>query len=321
MDLIVTNAERVDLGALSAYALDLSFGAEENDFELILGATEPALEYGAFLYIEGTEYGGRIGGKKSSTNSETVTYTGRTWHGIMNGKIIQPDAGASYYTVSGDAHDILRTLLDRLGLSGLFSVASGASGVNVSAYKFARYCKAYDGVGAMLASVGAKLKIAWVDMAVQLSVEPITDHTNDPVDGDTAALTVERHEEKVNHLICLGRGELAAREVIHLYVNQYGKIVNTQYYTGLDEIVDTYENTNAESSEELRSEGVTRLKELRDIDKSDVSLLDNSAAVYDIGDIVGATDYSSGLSARATVTQKIVKINNGRVDIEHKIRS
>ena len=315
MDLIYTNAKRADQGVFSAYALDLSCGANENDFELTLGANEPTLETDACIYIEGTEYGGTVGGLKTSTNSETIKYMGRTWHGIMNSKVIQPDTGEDYLVASGDAHEVLSFLISRLGLSGLFVVAEGLSGVNISNYKFHRYCKCYDGVRAMLATKGAKLKIAWEDRAVHLSVEPIVDYTEAPVDGDIATLTVEQHKDKVNHLICLGKGDLAEREVIHLYVDQFGRIGDVQYYTGLDEIADTYDNS---ISEDLRSDGIKRLNELRSNDKAEIALPESDGLSYDIGDIVGATEYRSGVSVAATVTQKIVKINNGVVSTEYK---
>lgn len=318
MDLIYTNAKRVDQGILSAYAFDLSFGKDENDFELTLGAEEPVLEFGAFVYIEGTEYGGVVGSRKTSTNGETITYNGRTWHGIMNSKIVQPDTGKDYLVVSGDANEVLAMLIDRFGLSGLFVVDDMASGINISNYKFNRYCKAYDGIKAMLAANGAKLKILWKDFAVHLSAEPIVDYTDAPVDGDLATLTVEQHRQTVNHLVCLGRGELAAREVIHLYVDQFGRIGNVQYYTGLEEIADTYENSNAESSEELLSEGKKRLQELRSNDKAEISVKENETLFYDIGDIVGANEMKSGVSVAATVVQKIVRINNGAVSTEYK---
>ena len=44
MDLIYTNAQRADMGVLSAYAFDLSFGASENNFEMALGKAEAVLE-------------------------------------------------------------------------------------------------------------------------------------------------------------------------------------------------------------------------------------------------------------------------------------
>ena len=315
MDLIFTNAKRVDQGVLSAYAFDLSFGATENDFEMTLGANETMLESGAFMYMEGTEYGGMVGGLKTSTNGETITYKGRTWHGIMNSKVIQPDTGEDYLVVSGDANEVLSFLIARLGLSGLFVAAEGLSGVSISGYQFQRYCKGYDGIRSMLAASGAKLKIAWKNRAVHLSAEPIADYTDSPVDGDIATLTVERHEKKVNHLICLGKGDLAAREVIHLYVDQFGRIGDVQYFTGIDEICDTYENSN---SDNLRSDGIKRFAELRSNDKAEIALSETEGLTYDIGDIVGASEIKSGITVAETVTQKIVKIKNGVVSTEYK---
>lgn len=315
MDLIFTNAKRVDQGVLSAYALDLSYGADENDFEITLGANEAVLESGAFVYMEDTEYGGMVGGLKASTNGETITYTGRTWHGIMNSKVIQPDSGEDYLVVSGDANEVLSFLIDRLGLSGLFVAAEELSAVSISGYQFNRYCKGYDGIRAMLAASGAKLKIVWKDRVVHLSAEPIVDYTDDPVDGDIATLTVERHDKKANHLICLGKGDLAAREVIHLYVDQFGRIGDVQYFTGLDEIADTYDNSN---SDNLRNDGIKKLTELRSNDKAEIALPETEGLFYDIGDIVGATEYKSGVKVAETVTQKIVKIKNGVVSTEYK---
>lgn len=315
MDLIYTNSKLIDQGVLDNYAFDLSFGASENDFELTLGIN-PILESGAMTYIEGTEYGGIVDGRKTTTNGETITYVGRTWHGILNSKIIEPDTGEDYLVVSGDANEVMLMLVNRLGLGSFFSVASELSGINISKYQFSRYCKGYDGIVSMLLSVGAKLKMEWVDRSVCLCALPIVDYTEYPVDGDTARLSVEQYEKKVNHLICLGKGDLANREVIHLYVDQFGRIGDVQYYTGLDEITEKYDNSN---SEDLRSDGIKNLLELRDNDKAEISIDENETFSYDIGDIVGSTELITGVSVAASVSQKIIKINNGSVTIEYKM--
>lgn len=315
MDLIYTSAKRADLGVLRTHSFDLSYGASENDFELTIGTDEAVLEFGAMVYVEGTEYGGIVDGLKASTNGETITYKGRTWHGIINSKVIQPDSGEDYLVVSGDANEVLSFLVARLGLSGLFVAAEGLSGVSIKGYQFHRYCKGYDGIRAMLDKSGAKLKIAWVNRSVQLSAVPIADYTESPIDGDIATLSVEQHQKKVNHLICLGKGDLAEREVIHLYADQFGRIGDAQHYTGLDEIADTYDNSN---SEDLRSDGIQHLTELRNTDKAEIALPEAEGLTYDIGDIVGATEYQSGVKVAEKVTQKIVKINNGVVSTEYK---
>lgn len=320
MDLIYTDVDKSDLGVLTAYAFDLSFGEKENDFELTLGLDEPKLDFGAFVYIEGTEYGGIIDAKQSRTGEEYIKYMGRTWHGMLNSKIIKPDAGAAYLTVSGDAHDVLAQLINRLGLSALYTTPSTASGITISNYQFPRYCAAYDAIRDMLSSVGAKLKITWVDRCVVLSAEPVIDYTDSPVDDDMAVLTVELHKNTVNHLVCLGRGELEAREIIHLYVDDNGNIGDTQFYFDLDEVEDVYDFNSAESLEQLRSNGVEKLRELRDTDYTDMDLTEGAGVTYDIGDLVGATDIQTNNSASAPVTQKIVKINNGAVSIEYQAK-
>lgn len=322
MDLIYANAQRVDLGVLQAYTLDLSFGADanENDFELTLGKSEPALDDGSFIYIEGTEYGGIIGGMKSNSTEEIRTNIGRTWHGVLNSKVIEPDPGADYLTISGDANECLARMVDRLGLSALFTVEKELSGITIKSYQFARYIKGYDGLRAMLASAGAKLKMVWTAASVKLYAEPIIDYTDAPVDGDDAILKVERYGNKVNHLICLGSGDLAQRQVIHLYVDQFGRIGNAQYYTGLSEVTEIYDYSNAKDAEELRTGGVSRLKELRNNDKVEVLVDDGLSVEYDVGDVIGGADTYSGNTAKATITQKIVRIDNGAVSIDYKTR-
>lgn len=317
MDLIFTDAKGIEQGVLQTYALDLSFGNSENDFELTLGKSEPIPEDGGKIYFEGTEYGGIIGGMKSNTEDETRSSVGRTWHGVLNSKIIEPDAGEDYLTVSGDANAVLAALIARLGLSELFSASESLAGVTINKYKFARYVKGYDGLRAMLAKSNAKLKLRWTGGVVLAYAEPIVDYTEE-IDGDIAPLTVERHAHKVNHLICLGAGNLAEREVIHLYADANGNVVDTPYYTGLDEITDTYDYSSAQSSEELRSGGVQRLKELRNIDNVELTAPEETELEFDIGDIIGGKDIETGNAAKAPVTQKIVKINNGTVNIEYK---
>lgn len=320
MDLIYTDKMYIDRGVLSAYALDLSFGEDqnENDFTLTLGNSDVQLEDGAVIYFEDTEYGGIIDGLKTNSESKSRTYVGRTWHGLLNNKVIQPDSGEGHLVVSGDANTILDLLIARLGLSELFRADNGSSGITITNHQFFRYCLAYDGIREMLADHDAKLMMRWEDGSVRLYAEPIVNDADAALDNDVAQLTVERYGNKVNHLICLGQGELADRDVIHLYVDQSGRIGTVQYYTGMKEITAVYDYSSAESIDDLQTNGIKRLKELRDNDKVDVSVNDSSEIVYDIGDVITAHDVNSGNSGSATVVQKIVKIQNGAISINYK---
>ena len=321
MDLIYTNSSWVDLGVLNAYLFDLSFGADENNFEITLEANAPVLDSGALIYIENTEYGGIVDGIKATTGAGTITYFGRTWHGVLNSFVIEPPKGAGHYIADGEAHDILNGLLffnfeiHKSLPGGLFSVNPESSGLIINGYQFDRYCKGYEGICKMLSKNGGKLTLAWFDRSVRLTAKPIEDYSEKAVDNELALLSVEKHDKKINHLVCLGKGELTDREVIHLYVDQFGRIGDTKYYTGVDEITEVYEDVN---TEDLRNDGIAQLEELRKVDTAEISLSETDDKPYDIGDIVGAVEYTTNVSVTEKVTQKIIRILNGIVSIEYK---
>lgn len=314
MDLIYTNRNREDIGVLQDFSLDLAFGSGENDFELTVSRENHVAVAGCFVYIQGTEYGGIIDAVKSDTGAEEVVYSGRTWHGILNSKILEPDAGQAYLTVSGDANAVLATLISRMGLGTLFTAASGTSGIAVNNYQFDRYISGYNGILKMLKTVGAKLHMEHDGTNVVVSAVPVTDYTQDGVSNDQTALTVTQTKNKVNHLICLGTGELADRMVIHLYADGAGNISRTQTFTGLDEYTAVYDYSSVESEEDLVSGGMERFEELLQQDQLDVDFPE-SDDIYDVGDIVGAADNVTGISIAVPVTKKIIKIEGDLVSV------
>lgn len=321
MDLIYTNADLVDQGVLQDCVLDLAFGADENDFELEVPADGVTLEAGALLYMEGTEYGGMVDGMRYTSADGVNRYTGRTWHGILNSKVIQPDAGADYCTVSGDANAVLAAVIQRLALSALFVAADTLSGLSVS-YQFNRYCGGYDGLRAMLASVGGKLRMEVLGTGrVRLSAVPVARYVKENEwDSDRMTIDATQQWHPVNHLICLGKGDLRERQVVHLYADVNGHLSTNQTSTGLAERVAVYDYSNAESLESLTTNGLAKLAEYQAGDSCKASLAD-SETVYDIGDVVGVCDAVTGLSVETTITKKIVTISGGVVTVSYKTGS
>lgn len=314
MDLIYTNQNREDIGVLQDFSLDLAFGSGENDFELTVSRENNVADSGCYIYIQGTEYGGIIDAVKSDTGTAEVTYSGRTWHGILNSKILEPDSGQAYLTVSGDANTVLATLIVRMGLGALFQALSTPSGITVKTYQFDRYISGYNGILKMLKTVGAKLRIVHNGTNVVVSAVPVTDYTQDGVSDDQTALTVLKTKNKVNHLICLGTGELADRMVIHLYADAAGNISRTQTFTGLEEYTAVYDYSSVESEDDLVAGGTERFRELLQQDQLDVNFPE-SDDIYSVGDIVGATDNVTGISIAVPVTKKIVKIEGDLVSV------
>lgn len=319
MDLIYMNNAKEDQGVLRDYKLDLAYGQDENDFELQIPASAHCCEAGFYLYVEGTEYGGIVDSIGSDTDAAEVTYTGRTWHGLLNSKVIEPDAGADYLVMTGEANALLAALITRLGLGDLFAASEADSGMTISRYKMNRYIPAYDGIRKMLKTENGKLRFTFADGKVILSAHPRGDYTQDgDLDSDLVDLKVKRHYHPVNHLICLGRGELAVREVIHLYVDADGKISKTQTFTGMEERAEVYDYSSVESLEELESGGIDRLKELLLADEVAVAL-DEDSDQYEIQDLVGATDNITRMTVAAEITKKIVIIENGQITISYKV--
>ncbi len=320
MDLIYADSNREDVGVLHDYAFDLAIGADENDFELTVDQQNHVCRAGYYLYIEGTEYGGVVDSVKVKTAVGEVTYKGRTWHGILASKIIEPDVSQAHLVLSGEANELIAFLIVRMGLAGLFVASTEMSGLEVEAYEMNRYVNGYIGIVKMLASAGGKLKFCFKDSMVKLSAEPFVDYSEDEqFDADQVDLEIEKCYRPINHVICLGKGELENREVIHVYGDGSGGVGRVQSLYGLDEVMGKYDNPNAESSEELEQGGVDMILEAY-AGASKVSMsFDNEESVYDIGDIIGAQERITGIQVAEKITKKIVTIDNGKIDIEYKV--
>ena len=333
MDLIYTDAARHDVGVLAGYSFDLAFGADENDFECKIASSDHCCEDGSYLYIEGTEYGGIVDEIAVDTAAEIVTYSGRTWHGILNSKIIEPRKSTDtstadvtisgtvkeYLVISGDANKCLEWLIARLGLDSLFAV-SGTAGVNITQYQFDRYCEGYFGVLKMLKSAGLKLQMAFdaVTRKTVLNAAPIVNYSEDEdISSDLFDYKASRKYNTVNHLICLGQGELADRIVVHLFADENGSISTTQSQFGMDEYAAVYENTSDDSKTTLQADGTERLKELWAQDAMELTVNENELE-YDINDVVKTSDHITGLTATADITKKIIKITDDALSIEYE---
>lgn len=317
MDLIYATDEKIDLGVMQNFTFDLAFGSDENDFELKTDMNNHVCRAGYFLYIENTEYGGIIDKVKVQTDTHTLIYKGRTWHGILASKIFEPDIGEDYLVCSGEANEVLGALIARMNLAGLFKAGSSNSGLNIKNYKMNRYINGYEGIAKMLSSIGGKLKINFQEGYASLSAEPLVDYSKDEeFDSSQLNFNVEKNYHPINHVICLGQGELKERTVIHLYADSQGNISHTQSFFGMDEITATYENVNAESLEELEKGGADMLKESWNSDSVETDI--DSEENYDTGDVVGAREHITDIFVAKPITKKIVTIKGDIVTTSYK---
>ena len=266
MDLIYTNASGVDQGVLEAYDLDMAFGKDENNFECTVDSSDHCCEPGSKIYAVGEEYGGVVDSIAVDTESEQITYKGRTWHGVLEGKVICPEEGQDYLVLSGEANQVLAQLIPMIDSEDIFQASTADSGIEIHAYQMPRYVYAYTGIRGMLKAAGGKLHIEWNGSHVELSVLPAMDYSQDEeFDASQTTFSLEQQYNPVNHLICLGQGDLADRAVIHVFCDENGGVqpyattetpiqdsdyildTSQQVLFGIDEVMEKLDYPSAET--------------------------------------------------------------------------
>lgn len=324
--LILADQNLHDIRPVMDADIDFAVGISENNYEIRIRRDQWDVRflYGNTFYIKNTEFGGIIGRKKIATEADTISIYGRTWRGMLDKKVIQPPEGQDYRKVSGELNTVLNTLVTEQ-FSDYFVISQNDTGVSVTNYQFDRYCTLLAGIVKMLKSVGYKLHIEYIQQErgqpgyVELSAVPIVDYSEQIELSQDSKLNFVFDETKngVNHLVCLGKGELKDRQVIDLYVQNDGSIDTTQYYTGIQEIAEIYENTSSDS-EELEEKGREKLQEIMNSTSfsMDVETLNMDV---EIGDIIGGRDYTTGMYAAKPIAKKIYTVKSGKASLEYEI--
>lgn len=314
MDVIYTDKNRIEQGVIQKFEIDFDT-TNTKDFQIIAGLNNHVLQGGYWWYIEGTEYGGQVDEYEVLTKSNEINYTGRNFRGILKSKIIQPPSGENYKIVSGNMQDVINGLLTDVLMQNIF--IADVSDIVVSSYKFNRYIDLYEGICAIATSHGVIPAFTVRDGKVHISFYPPTDYSNEnEYSQDDLQFSIKKTFANVNHLICLGQGELKDRMVIHLYVDKDGNVSEKQTLFGVDEIVELYENTNAEDMDALKNEGIEKLRELRNKDSFQVTGSDISRK---IGDIIGGIERVTNTYVAREIVNIIAKISDSKINLEYKV--
>ena len=325
MELILADSDLKDIKRVFNAAADFELG-DENNYEIKIRREEWDKNYtfGNVFYIPGSEYGGIIGEINTDTTLDTISLLGRTWRGKLEKKIIKPASGQDYRIISGELNTVLNTLITEQ-FDTYFVVSKEDTGISVDNYQFERYCTLLYGIEKMLKSVNYRLQRRYIQQErgqagyVELSAVSVIDYSAQIELSQDSRLNFifKNNRNGINHLICAGKGELKDRQVIDLYVQEDGSIGDTQYYRGIQEIAEVYENTSAES-EELKEKGIEKLREVMSSTsfKMDVETLKMDV---EIGDIIGGRDYLTGLYAKKPIKTKIYRLEDGKESIEYDI--
>lgn len=308
-DIIYTDERGGDVGAIDSAEGDFSVG-RENSWQLSV-PNRYRIDQGCYVYIDGTEFGGVVDGIEASSASSSSTYSGRTWSGMLASLVVCPPDGEGHAVIGGDANECIADVLSLCaGGHEPFAASGEPSGIEVPPVELPRYCDAYEGITSLLSSAGAVLRVRFYRGSCSLSAEAAG---RGAVYSEDAAITVRR-ERPVNHLVCLGSGQLAARQVVHLYADAQGRVSREQSIFGAAHMSSVYELTNAESEDELVEKGTEELESMQQPASAEIE--DGLFGSYEIGQTVVAVNEPRMMRAEAVVSERIARVSGRRVVIE-----
>lgn len=313
MDLVITDATGAAVAVLRDYKLDMQWGDDDggNDFEL--SGVPVRVGPGALVYVDGTEYGGVVDSDSPSHTAagDSISYAGRTWHGVLAGKVLCPPPGRSHYTASGEANAAIASMLAACPVGEPFGVSGTDSGLTVPATRMPRYCTLYEALRRAMRAAGARLSITATQAGVELSAAPARDW-GDAMEPGRASFAATRVHRPVNHLVALGKGEMGARQVVHVYAGESGAVSGTQSLFGIDERAEVYELSSEEGAE-LESKARAKLESMQRANTAEADVGPESGMA--VGDRVSVIAPAYGIKMSAEVTGMVLKVEGGRASL------
>lgn len=290
MDLIyadVVNGTIKDIGIMNTYSFDFSYGEKENDFQLKIPMLATELHEDMVVYINDTEFGGIIDAIEVDTENRMMIYTGRTWQGILENKVLYPLPGYDYMYVNGEANQVMGQLLERMNIlpgdenelivpptESFIKASEEDSGIMIEGRitsESGNYAHGYTFIRNLLYENDAKPIIK----NGVLSVVPLIDYSNDDdfLEG-TDQFRAKRNYNSLNRLHCMGSGNLADRYTIDLYLDINGGLLpycrenpvqDSDYYTDLKALSESTDPEDIENYKTITDNMVTGLGEIADI--------------------------------------------------------
>lgn len=328
MEFIVTDKYGFEQGYLEHQGIDIDVG-KDNDFEIEvdLNSYNPTIhQEGCMFFCEGTEYGGIIKSFEAIDSQQLIKLGGDTWRGKVNRIALDPVPGQDYRYINGEANGEIKKLFQEFGLSEMYVVNAKDSGLVFDNYKVPLHVMLADAFQEALGTIGGRLEFKYKFNGTEkgyilVEAVPITDYSEriEYSQDDNINVDILDYRNGVNHLICLGKGELSNRARVNLYAWPDGSIRKEQYYKGMDKNEEFYEYSSAENASVLEEYGRKRLRELMDYKEMEIQVEDGE--YLEIGDIVGGRERITGMLIKSPVVQKIVQVaGNGVVTIRPKVK-
>lgn len=325
MDVVVADYDGKDIGVLTQAVLELSYGENtaESTFSLVTPFTG-TLYKNCRIYVEGTEFGGLITGYKLShkATGDVVEYSGYSWQGLLARHIVNVPSGQDRYTCGKSVNLTVLRLLKQCGVDNVFTFSNSAITNSNVTVNLPRYCNLYEGLdyyvehGLNSSNTRYAYKYTYKQGMVRLSIEPVQQLNVD--ERLRVFYTLTRALVPVNHVVCLGRGTLRNREVVHLYADSNGNVSTTQTFTGLLENAVVYDYGSVEEGAgKLEAAGRTKFKDYLTADSTEVTMPENMQ--LQVGDVVTVTHPTLGITVSANVSKKIARVSNGNLRVTYTV--
>lgn len=315
MELIAIDSDFKERFIFRNGSSDIAVGSEENNFQLDFDLNFfEKMKSVKFISIDKSEFGGKINSYKIDTAENRASLLGTTWRGILTEKIIKPVFGNDYYTVSGQPNLIISHLLEICQLDELFSVRDFEN-TEIINLQLKRYCTLLEAINDILEYVNCVLNLEYDNGKVYISAFP---ESNDEIDNYDCDFIIKKSICPINHLICLGKGELKNRQVIDLYLQKSGTIGKVQYYFGADERTAVYDYSNVESLEDLERSGIQHFNELiSQEENAELSLYNTDK---EIGQSITVYEHITGEKLTKCISKKVFTSSKNNSSIQYEVK-
>lgn len=312
MDLVYTDASMNEIGVLHDFTCDFDT-TDTKDFEFSLDMRNNVLVSGGYWYIENTEYAGKITGKTVDTEKGELRVFGQNMRGLLSNKVVKPTTGQDYLIISGHVDGIINGLLTNAGLQNIFEFDNNILVLRPT--KVRRYTTLYSIIESIANLYNLSLKLYAKDGKFHIAIDiPVDDGLDYEFNPNDIQFSITKHNLTCNHLVCLGQGELKDRQVLDLYIDGNGQITKTQYFFGIDEVTEIYDNVNCDDLEELQNDGANKLLELHYKDTFSVMSTDRH---LEIGDVIAGYEEITDSYVSAIIENEIVTITDNDISIEY----
>lgn len=313
MELIYTDVNGKDIGTFSKRTqIDFEIGLNDtkNDFTITMPIEDydNRIKKGSIVYSD-TEIGGIVVGLESNTKTRKVTLYGGNWRHIIGQQVIIPAPGADYFEFNGDIAQLLSVLLDQY-FGGYIVADSQLTGTTVNA-QF-RYTNKLFGIETALQNVGYRLSVTFDPEDVKAIVKAVPIETLNKEYSDdyyNVSLVVKDIHDGVNHMIALGRGELAERMIYECWRLSDGSITENEAeaiadgVTGINVRTYVYDYPSAEDMDVLKESAIEKFNDNADTVSFDISNVNDA----DIGDFISIRERIIGLSMIKKVKSRLYK--------------